>query len=373
MPGRPIDPNSPLPRYYQIYSALLARINRGEIRVGDALPPERHIAQEYGVSRLTVVKALDLLKRDGRIDKQHGRGNIVLAETPPHRTIAYISAGGLSIHEVEGMSEESFNRNYNLQILLLDIRFQKLESYLDNCIENGVSGLIVYARAGYEDINVYKRYLRQGIPIVMIDRYYPELNIDHVVYNDEEAAYQLTSKLIERGHKRIALIPGSEADITAVKDRIKGHHRALKDHNITPQDTLIFFDLYLSITPRNHRTDRYRHALKEQLESAKPTAIFAINSFVSDNLSNDLHYFTTSGTELSYTPVEEIEVTSFMHTMQSESAFLKFIAIQPGERVGQIAARLLIDRLEGRAPAEAQHLTVDMDIVELDSGVQQIR
>ena len=78
MNGRRLDLNSPLPRYYQIYSALLSMIKLGELAVGEALPPERHIAEAFGVSRPTVVKALDLLEREGRIQKQQGRGNIVL-------------------------------------------------------------------------------------------------------------------------------------------------------------------------------------------------------------------------------------------------------------------------------------------------------
>ena len=68
MPDRKVDPNDPLPRYYQIYTSLLERIQSGEFTPGSAIPTERELGDEYGVSRITVIKALDMLERDGHMD-----------------------------------------------------------------------------------------------------------------------------------------------------------------------------------------------------------------------------------------------------------------------------------------------------------------
>ena len=90
-----IDPNSPIPRYYQIYSSLRGRIKSNEFRVGDPLPSERQLVLDYGVSRITVVKALDILEKEGLIERQHGRGNFVtqpdkLKEASQRVKIAFI-------------------------------------------------------------------------------------------------------------------------------------------------------------------------------------------------------------------------------------------------------------------------------------------
>jgi GntR family transcriptional regulator len=45
--------------------------------VGQAIPSERHLTQELGVSRLTVRAALDELVRDGYLDRRHGSGTYV--------------------------------------------------------------------------------------------------------------------------------------------------------------------------------------------------------------------------------------------------------------------------------------------------------
>ena len=72
-----IDLNSPLPRYYQVYQSLINRINSGEFTNNQALPADRQLALDYGVSRFTIAKALDQLKADGLIHRQHGRGTFV--------------------------------------------------------------------------------------------------------------------------------------------------------------------------------------------------------------------------------------------------------------------------------------------------------
>jgi GntR family transcriptional regulator len=47
------------------------------LSVGQAIPSERHLTQELGVSRLTVRAALDELVRDGYLDRRHGSGTYV--------------------------------------------------------------------------------------------------------------------------------------------------------------------------------------------------------------------------------------------------------------------------------------------------------
>jgi DNA-binding GntR family transcriptional regulator len=72
-----IDSSNPLPLYFQVYKSLLERIQRGEFSPGSFLPPERQLTEDYGVSRITIIKALDELAREQYIKRQQGRGTIV--------------------------------------------------------------------------------------------------------------------------------------------------------------------------------------------------------------------------------------------------------------------------------------------------------
>ena len=52
-----IDRNSPIPLYRQLYALLRARIEAGELRAGDAIPPEMQLVELYDVSRVTTRRA----------------------------------------------------------------------------------------------------------------------------------------------------------------------------------------------------------------------------------------------------------------------------------------------------------------------------
>src|SRR4030081_44506 len=47
------------------------------LQVGQAIPSERQLTQEFGVSRLTVRAAIDELVRDGYLDRRHGSGTYI--------------------------------------------------------------------------------------------------------------------------------------------------------------------------------------------------------------------------------------------------------------------------------------------------------
>jgi GntR family transcriptional regulator len=67
----------PLPLYHQLEQDLRARVNGSEFQPGDLLPTEERICEQYGVSRVTVRRALDALIAQGLIIKRRGVGSFV--------------------------------------------------------------------------------------------------------------------------------------------------------------------------------------------------------------------------------------------------------------------------------------------------------
>lgn len=72
-----IDPASKLPLYHQIETNLRDLISRGELSSGQLVPSEWELARIYGVSRLTVRRALDELVRQNWLSRRHGVGTFV--------------------------------------------------------------------------------------------------------------------------------------------------------------------------------------------------------------------------------------------------------------------------------------------------------
>lgn len=62
-------------RYQSIRAVLLDRI--AELDVGDALPPERQLAADFGVARMTLRRAIEELVREGHLVRRQGSGTYV--------------------------------------------------------------------------------------------------------------------------------------------------------------------------------------------------------------------------------------------------------------------------------------------------------
>jgi DNA-binding GntR family transcriptional regulator len=71
------------PKYAQIVQALRRRIAEGTYPPGSLLPSESQLVREFGVSRPTVVRALQTMELRGEIDREHGRGSFVKAAPAP--------------------------------------------------------------------------------------------------------------------------------------------------------------------------------------------------------------------------------------------------------------------------------------------------
>ncbi len=73
----PLPESSNLPLYQQLQRALREAIDRRILDSNDALPPERDLAEEFGVSRITVRKAIDGLVSEGLLMRRQGSGTFV--------------------------------------------------------------------------------------------------------------------------------------------------------------------------------------------------------------------------------------------------------------------------------------------------------
>ncbi|WP_433355497.1 GntR family transcriptional regulator [Microtetraspora malaysiensis] len=70
-------PRGPVPIYQMIVNAIKADINNGTLKAGQALPTEAEIGETHGASRLTVRKALAILREDGVIYTIRAEGSYV--------------------------------------------------------------------------------------------------------------------------------------------------------------------------------------------------------------------------------------------------------------------------------------------------------
>lgn len=74
-----IDKNSKVPLHYQVYLGLLAQIQSGVFKRGDKIPTEPQLEKMFGVSRVTVRRAVEMLAQEGVVEKHRGRRGTIVA------------------------------------------------------------------------------------------------------------------------------------------------------------------------------------------------------------------------------------------------------------------------------------------------------
>ncbi|MEO0409794.1 MAG: phosphonate metabolism transcriptional regulator PhnF [Cyanobacteria bacterium P01_A01_bin.135] len=72
-------PQEALPIYLQIAGELRCNIEESVFRVGDRLPTETELSERFGVNRHTLRRAMEVLRQEGIVGVERGRGTFVMA------------------------------------------------------------------------------------------------------------------------------------------------------------------------------------------------------------------------------------------------------------------------------------------------------
>jgi len=104
-----------IPKYYQIKTDIRQKIEDGQYKVQDLLPSEQSLQEEYGVSRITVRKALDDLCAEGLIYKIQGKGTFV--GRPRHREVNINATDISCIMELQAMGYRATRILLNSEVI----------------------------------------------------------------------------------------------------------------------------------------------------------------------------------------------------------------------------------------------------------------
>ncbi|ALM50086.1 LacI family transcriptional regulator [Flavobacterium psychrophilum] len=94
-----------------------------------------------------------------------------------------------------------------------------------------VDGFIIVPSPGIK--NTVESLIEENIPVVLLDRYFPGLESNTVIIDNEEAAFTATLHLINNNYSKIAFIT-TDTTQTQMLDRLMGYERAIKENNLVP-------------------------------------------------------------------------------------------------------------------------------------------
>jgi LacI family transcriptional regulator, kdg operon repressor len=126
--------------------------------------------------------------------------------------------------------EDYFNEHeMNAIICNADNDPEKERKYIEMLRAKQVDGLIIFPTG--QNVELYKSMLKTGYPVVLMDRKVKGIIAPSVVVNNREATMRAVEHLIEKGHKKIAIVTES-LTISTRLERKQGYMDAMKENNI---------------------------------------------------------------------------------------------------------------------------------------------
>ncbi|MEV6611156.1 GntR family transcriptional regulator [Kutzneria sp. NPDC051319] len=355
------------PLYQQVKHELLAAIAAGEYAPGRPFVTQREICERFNVSHATAVRALNDLANEGYVVRRRGQGTFVADRSPvapsPDRTIACVLQNqGPHVGQIlTGIEEICADLGYRLFLNHCENDPAREEKVLWGALEHQVSGIIVYPAEGSVAIAPYAEARRRGVPLVMVDRYRPDLVADAVVADNMAVGRELTRALIESGHRTIATL-WDEIDVTSIRDRLAGHVQALREHDIPVRPDLTVLRRY-----RDQPTEARRAMLSELLRGGQPpTVLLCSNGYALAMVAQDL---VALGLEVP----GDIDLACMDDAGPFDVLPLTAAAISlPARDMGRQAMTLLHQRVIGTA-AETQLVVLPVTIQTRQSSVGYMR
>lgn len=74
--------------------------------------------------------------------------------------------------------------------------------------------------------------LKDALPFVLVDRYFPNLDTNYVIVNNNQCCYDLTYHLVKKGARKIAILT-TDIHLYVMKQRLDGYRKALRDLNVS--------------------------------------------------------------------------------------------------------------------------------------------
>jgi len=255
-----------------------------------------------------------------------------------------------------GVEDEFLRQGYNIVLCDTDEDPERENNCLHLLATQQIDGLII-SPTGVRSASL-AAMAESGMPIVQIDRSSPGLAVPLIGVNNEEGAYQATRYLIGLGHQRIACLINLDV-ISTQRERLKGWERALREAGLPVSEDLIvradphFYgirsdtagSLPVLLPPiRPQRVPSAYELLQGILKSpGRPSALFVASNQLT---LGTLYAFRTCGLRCP----EDISLISFDdHDWAPLFSPPLTVVCQPAYRLGQAAAQLLMQMINGEA------------------------
>lgn len=184
-----------------------------------------------------------------------------------------------------------------------------------------------------------KFFVESKLPVTFVNRRCSDLNSYSVDINNYQAAFEITSFFLKRGHRKIAVIRAPLTDKTSGYERFRGYQDALRAYQLPIDENLVLRS--------NFKVENAYKAVRNFLDGGnKASAMVATSDLMAIGAIKCL-------TDHGYRVPEEIEVSGFDDIPMATYYRPSITTIhQPILDMGKTASKMLIAKMEGRGLLE---------------------
>lgn len=314
----------------------------------------KDIAKEFGISVATVSRAL---KDSPRISeerrreiqqyaREHNFYPNAIGEALRHSRVMPQRLIGVIVPEfthyyfssiLTGIEEAAAARGFHIMVALSGEQYEREIEICENFHRYKVCGVIVSQAKDTKNYDHYQKLIDAGIPMVFYDRICTGVNASRVVVDDYLGAMNAVNYLIESGCKRIAFY-SSPMQLEISKNRYNGYKDALLKHGIKVDESIV--------TQCDNRADAEELTPKFMAMDTPPDGYFAVND---DTAIGILYTLKHAGIRVP----EDVQICGFTNGQRAIACDPMLTTVeQRGHRVGEEAATILMDKVEGLTPLE---------------------
>lgn len=244
-----------------------------------------------------------------------------------------------------GVEDVAYRNKFAVLLCNYDEDEAKEQFYLDVMQAESVDGIILPPI--HESDPAVLQVVRNGIPVVCVDRSISGGEIDKVEVDNHVGALKAVEYLIAQGHRRIGLI-GGPANSSTGRERLRGYKDAHAQAGLAVKSELVRFGDF-----KQESGNTLAHELLSLADP--PTALFACNGLMT---AGALEAIAVRGLKIP----RQIAIIGF-DELPLASVFNPPLTVvrQPAYEVGRYAAELLLKRIEdGKRPATSLKLMPEL-------------
>jgi DNA-binding LacI/PurR family transcriptional regulator len=234
----------------QVCDFVLKQIAAG-LKDGDQIWPEHTLSRNLGVSKSTVRRAVCDLVALGVLRQQQGKGTFVAqADHPQVQALALHAIRMVGFLSPFAHYEDGFMREITLgadqaldpRRFIMVTKHVHLPLFSEADVLPGlvakVQGLLWLSTLNPAARKLIIRLHERNFPVVLVDRYLPEVPCSSVTTDNLEVGILGTRHLIERGHRRIVHLTKPE-HISSTIERQEGYTLTMRQAGLTPRVVVV--------------------------------------------------------------------------------------------------------------------------------------